>query len=79
MKVRAIKSGYHGGTLRRAGDVFDVPDGAKASWFVGVDAVDAAKQKTKAAKPKAEPSTFSEVTKADAEAMKVKGADDDLV
>lgn len=32
MKVRATKIGFYIGR-RRAGDVFDVPEGAKASWF----------------------------------------------
>ncbi len=32
MKVTATKPGYFG-KLREVGDTFDVPDGAKASWF----------------------------------------------
>lgn len=39
MKVTAIKQGYHG-RLRAVGDVFDVPDGSRASWFVPVDKAD---------------------------------------
>lgn len=32
MKVIAIKQGYFG-KLRNPGDEFEVPEGAKASWF----------------------------------------------
>lgn len=32
MKVEAIKPGYHG-KLREPGEVFEVPDGSKASWY----------------------------------------------
>jgi|GEM_PF-5650011 len=35
MKVIALKTGYVG-RLIQAGDVFEVPDGATASWFVPV-------------------------------------------
>lgn len=36
MKVKAVKQGYFG-KLREAGDVFEVPDGSKASWFEAVE------------------------------------------
>lgn len=36
MKVRAIKMGFYE-ALRSVGDVFDVPDGETASWFVPVE------------------------------------------
>jgi hypothetical protein len=32
MKVVALKSGFFG-KLRQAGDVFEVPDGTRGSWF----------------------------------------------
>lgn len=32
MKVRATKNGFYGRYLSE-GDVFEVPDGSKASWF----------------------------------------------
>lgn len=35
MQVRAISPGFHG-HYRNTGDVFDVPNGAKATWFVPV-------------------------------------------
>jgi len=40
MKVIALKTGYVG-RLIQAGDVFEVPDGATASWFVPVQQVSA--------------------------------------
>lgn len=33
MKAKANATGYYGGVLRYAGDVFDVPDGESALWF----------------------------------------------
>lgn len=36
MKVRATKRGYDNVVLREEGDEFDMPDGAKGSWFVPV-------------------------------------------
>ena len=33
MRVTAIKEGFDGQAIRRPGDEFDVPDGAKGSWF----------------------------------------------
>lgn len=36
MRVVALKPGYYGG-LRVAGELFDVDDGAKSSWFAPVD------------------------------------------
>lgn len=39
-KVRAIQRGYFGGMLREPWDVFEVPDGSKASWWVPVGDAD---------------------------------------
>jgi len=36
MLVRANQTGYYG-SLRKEGDVFDVPDDAKALWFIPLD------------------------------------------
>lgn len=36
MKVRAIEGGFFGGSRRRAGSVFEVPDGTTSRWFVPV-------------------------------------------
>lgn len=36
MKVKAIKLGFYGGSRRRPGEVFEVPDALKGSWFVQV-------------------------------------------
>jgi hypothetical protein len=33
MLVRALQLGFWGNTRRRAGEVFEVPDGTKAKWF----------------------------------------------
>lgn len=43
MEVRATKAGFYG-SYRNEGDVFEVADGEKASWFVPT----ATKQKAKA-------------------------------
>jgi hypothetical protein len=53
MRVIATAKGYFGG-LREPGDEFEVPDGAKGSWFAPVaaeDAKPAGKAKRKSAEP----------------------------
>ena len=45
MKVIATKPGYHG-KLREPGDIFDVADGSKASWFEPVEKKAEAKKAT---------------------------------
>lgn len=37
MRVRAKVMGFAAGGRRRPGDVFDVPEGTKGSWFEPVD------------------------------------------
>lgn len=37
MRVRAITMGFYGGARRRPGDVFEVPDGTKGTWFKPAD------------------------------------------
>lgn len=55
MKVQALKPGYFG-KLRAAGDEFEVPDGAKGSWFAPVAAHGPSKPAGKAAaKPAGKP------------------------
>lgn len=56
MKVIALKQGYFG-KLIEAGEEFDVPDDAKASWFVPVEKAARAKPEgeDKPAKSKAKP------------------------
>lgn len=76
MKVRAIKQGFYGGARRRVGDVFEAEDGAKASWFEPVEMAESAKPKPKAKAKGSEPTTFSEIARADSEAQAPKGADD---
>lgn len=63
MKVIAIAKGYDNVKVRNPGDVFDVRDGATASWFKKVEddrkgpAVEVAEKPTKAKAKKAEPAT----------------------
>lgn len=54
MKVTAKAKGYHG-SFRDVGEVFDVPEGTKGSWFDPVPAVPVPPvepPKSKAQKPK---------------------------
>lgn len=37
MKVEVVKLGFYGGSRRRPGEVFEVPDTIKGSWFVPVE------------------------------------------
>lgn len=45
-RVRAIDVGYDNIVVREVGDVFDMPDDAKAPWFVDVDSPIQAVNKT---------------------------------
>ncbi|AAR97681.1 hypothetical protein ACLRAE_12340 [Bordetella bronchiseptica] len=53
MEVIALKQGYFG-KLREPGDKFDVPDGAKASWFAPASAAQHAPRAGKAPKQPAD-------------------------
>lgn len=64
MKVKALQNGFFNGSRVRAGQEFEVPDGAKASWFVALGEYKAPAK----AKAKAQPATLSEIAKAPAEA-----------
>lgn len=33
VRAKAKAVGFYGGSLRQVGDVFEVPEGAKGSWF----------------------------------------------
>lgn len=58
MKVRATAMGFHGGSRRREGDVFEVPEGVTGSWFEPIA------KAPKAAKPEPEaPQTLAEGAK----------------
>jgi hypothetical protein len=59
MKVKALKPGFFGGSLRDVGQEFDVPNGTKGTWFVAVEDFKAPAK----AKAKAAPSTLSEMAK----------------
>lgn len=72
MKVRALESGFYGGFRRRAGDTFDVAEGAKAKWFTPVRALGAEQAQTEPTEPKTskggkgkkqEPNTLSEMAR----------------
>jgi hypothetical protein len=60
MKVKALKAGFFGGSLRDVGEEFEVPEGTKSAWFATL----AEYKAPVAAKAKAEPKTLSEIAKA---------------
>ena len=70
---------FIGGVLHRSGEVFELPEGtAPASWMEvqGAGANPKPAPKKKRAVKAAEPETFSELTKLEAEALAVDGVDD---
>lgn len=75
MKVQVIKPGYHGGKRYKPGDVFDVADGLKGSWFAPVESATVAKPKGRGKAPE----TFSDMAKADAATVAPEGGGGDLV
>lgn len=66
MQVRALQAGFFGGR-RRPGDVFEVPEGAKATWFAPVGDVKA--PAAGKAKAKEEPQALSQVGKQQPQSM----------
>lgn len=74
MRVIATAAGFYPDTLRQPGDEFEVPDDMTATWFKPLDDEPARPAAKKVAK--AEPRTFSEIAKKDADAQKPKGADE---
>ena len=48
MQVIATKVGFFGGSRRRVGDEFEVPEGTKASWFIPVGETAGAKRRAAA-------------------------------
>lgn len=60
MKVRAKAPGFHG-AWRKVGDVFDVPDDRKASWFEPVE--EAEKSASEAPRRRGRPKKSEEPTK----------------
>lgn len=80
MKVKAIEVGFFNGSRVRAGQVFEVPEGTKGSWFVpvgDVKATDAPKPAGKGKPKKDEPQTLSAAARQEvqtfAEAHEAKG------
>lgn len=64
MKVKATSAGFFGGMRRRVGDVFEVPDGTKGTWFTAVPAKGAAVEPVdKPKRAKAAPVALSELGK----------------
>lgn len=59
MKVVAIKMAFHNGRRVRVGDVLEIPQGFKGSWFAPVASVEAKAAKEKPTKP--EPKALSEM------------------
>ena len=51
MQVKAIKLGFDGRRLQEAGAIFEMPDGAKSSWFVPVVVEKPKAKKVEAEKP----------------------------
>lgn len=60
MEVVALRPGFYDGTLRNAGETFDVPEGTKAAWF---GPADGPANKAKPAKASKQPTTLSEAGK----------------
>jgi hypothetical protein len=59
MRAKAISVGFISGSLVQPGQEFEVPDGAKGSWFVPVNEFKAAPKP----KQKVQPQTLSEMAK----------------
>jgi len=56
MRVVAIKTGFYDNSLRRQGTEFEVPEGAKGTWFIPKDADKVVIQETQE-----QPRTYSEM------------------
>ena len=56
MRVVAIKTGFYDNSLRRQGTEFEVPEGAKSTWFIPKDAAKVEIQETHE-----QPRTYSEM------------------
>lgn len=65
MKVKALTDGFFGGARRRAGQIFEVPNGTKGKWFEPVKASEPAVEDKPAKKKgdKSTPETLSELAK----------------
>lgn len=56
MRVVAIKTGFYDNSLKRQGTEFEVPEGAKGSWFAPAESAKAEIQETQE-----QPRTYSEM------------------
>lgn len=84
MQVRALENGFFGGSLRRAGTTFDVPDGTKAKWFAPIEEYKptAAAQKAEKATKQPKPQALSELAKGSAPKSQIdvlSGASEDSI
>lgn len=79
MRVVATDTGFFDGVRRKAGTVFEVPEGVSAKWFEPVESaakVVAPKSKAPKGAKANEPQTFSEISKKDGAEMPVMGTSD---
>jgi hypothetical protein len=75
-QAKAIQTGFYGGSLRQAGAVFEIDDGATGSWFEVVEGSEEKPAKPRAQKAKGSgPQSFSELAKQDAKDLAPKGVD----
>lgn len=63
MKVKVTAPGFFGGMRRRVGEVLEVPDGTKGTWFAEVPAKGAPVDPVEKPKRKAQPVALSELGK----------------
>jgi hypothetical protein len=85
MQVIAKATGFYPDTLRKPGDVFEVPEGVTGHWFEPVGGAEPEQSKPQAAQrapagkkaKSSEPQTFSEITAKDSADQTPKGADPD--
>lgn len=77
MKVVALKQGFFGSALIQPGTEFEVPDGAKATWFAPVTSAASEAAKPKPA-PKPQPRALSELAGKGKSFVEVHGEKTDL-
>lgn len=63
MRVKATQFGFFGGSRRRPGDVFEVPDGTKGAWFTEVSKGASVEPAEKKVSARAKPVALSQLGK----------------
>ena len=63
MKIRVTQTAFWDGSRRRVGQVLEVPEGTKGSWFEVVEGEPSAAKQARAKKEKPEPVALSEIGK----------------